>query len=98
MTPFFFFFLIFLSSFVPSELPIQYPRGIIGAMDGSHIKIDSPSPKIAIPYYSYKQYTSMVLLGVVGLDGCFYMDQGRITGRVQRRRDLAVFRSARCQY
>lgn len=54
-----------------SDLPKHYPRGIIGAMDGSHIKIDSPEPGIAVHYYNYKQYTSVVLLGIVDLDGAF---------------------------
>eukprot|EP00904_Undaria_pinnatifida_P002179 jgi/Undpi1/11962/HiC_scaffold_4.g01661.m1 len=52
-------------------MKISYPRGNVGAVDGSHIKIDSPPPKIAIPYYNYKQYTPVVLLGVVGVDAAF---------------------------
>ena len=40
-------------------------------MGASHIKIERPPPAIAIHHYNNKQYTSVMLLGVVGRDGAF---------------------------
>lgn len=42
----------------------------IGSIDGKHIRIQAP-PNSGSAYYNYKEYFSIVLLGVVDADGLF---------------------------
>lgn len=46
-------------------------RNIIGAIDGSHIRIRSPGPLKDVPYYNYKHIYSIVLLAIVDNVGMF---------------------------
>lgn len=46
-------------------------RNVIGAIDGSHIRIRSPGPPKAVAYYNYKHFFSIVLLAIVDNVGMF---------------------------
>lgn len=46
-------------------------RNVIGAIDGSHIKIPGPEDDLLLAYYNYKKYYSIILLAIVDNRGLF---------------------------
>lgn len=57
--------------------------GVVGAIDGSHIKIDTPCANLA-DYYCYKKFKSIILLAIAGPDcECLWFHVG-FPGRVFR--------------
>ncbi|CAB1103748.1 unnamed protein product [Ectocarpus sp. CCAP 1310/34] len=49
----------------------KHLRGVIGAIDGSHIKILAPPDSLQTSYYNYKHFYSISLLAIVDNEGMF---------------------------
>lgn len=46
-------------------------RGVVGAIDGSHIKILAPEDTLQLAYYNYKHFYSISLIAIVDNEGMF---------------------------
>lgn len=58
-------------SFVNTNAVSFTNRNVIGAIDGSQVRTPSPGDRIAVAYYNYKHFCSIILLAVVDSVGMF---------------------------
>jgi len=56
---------------VVADLTIAGHRRVVGAIDGSHFRIESAPESVQTAYYNYKKYFSIVLLAIVDNEGMF---------------------------